>query len=77
MTFVNNRLSTLEKEMPTTPQDINRCNSVGMKRFMLSITEDMEKALEKERKKQMLGSIPETARVIIGEYLAQKQADSQ
>jgi len=41
-----------------------------MKRFMLSITDDMEKALEKERKKRMLSSIPETARVIIGEYLA-------
>jgi len=39
-----------------------------MKRFMLSITEEMEQALETERKKRMLGSIPETARVIIGEY---------
>jgi len=39
-----------------------------MKRFMLSITEEMEQALEKERKIRMLGSIPETARVIIGEY---------
>jgi len=37
---------------------------------MLSITEEMEKALEAERKKRMLGSIPETARVIIGEYLS-------
>jgi hypothetical protein len=37
---------------------------------MLSITEEMERALEKERKKRMLSSIPETARVIIGEYLA-------
>jgi len=37
---------------------------------MLSITEEMERALEKERKKRMLGSIPETARVVIGEYLA-------
>ena len=34
---------------------------MGMKRFMLSITEDMERALEKERKRRMLGSIPETA----------------
>jgi hypothetical protein len=41
-----------------------------MKRFMLSITEEMERALDKERKKRMLSSIPETARVIIGEYLA-------
>ena len=37
---------------------------------MLSITDEMEKALEKERKKRMLSSIPETARVVIGEYLA-------
>lgn len=43
---------------------------MGMKRFMLSITEEMEKALEKERKKRMLGTIPETARVVLGEYLA-------
>jgi hypothetical protein len=41
-----------------------------MKRFTLSISEEMERALEKERKKRMLDSIPETARVIIGEYLA-------
>ena len=38
--------------------------------FMLSITEEMERSLEKERKKRMLGTIPETARVILGEYLA-------
>jgi len=37
---------------------------------MLSITDEMEQALETERKKRMLGSIPETARVIIGEYLS-------
>ena len=43
---------------------------MAMKRFMLSITEEMEKALEKERKKRMLGTIPETARVILGEYLS-------
>jgi hypothetical protein len=43
---------------------------MAMKRFMLSITKEMEKALEKERKQRMLGTIPETARVILGEYLA-------
>ncbi|MFH0849157.1 MAG: hypothetical protein V1857_06620 [archaeon] len=43
---------------------------MGMKRFMLSITEEMEQALENERNKRMLGSIPETARVIIGEYFS-------
>jgi len=76
MTFVDNRLSTLEKEMPAAPQDINMCNSVGMKWFMFSITEDMQRALEKERKKRMLSSIPETTRVIIGEYLAAAHSET-
>jgi hypothetical protein len=40
-----------------------------MKRFTLSISEEMERALEKERKKRLLDSLPETARVIISEYL--------
>ncbi len=30
------------------------------KRYMLTITEKMEKELERERKKRMLDSIPET-----------------
>jgi hypothetical protein len=37
---------------------------------MLSITDEMEQALETERRKRTLGSIPETARVIIGEYFS-------
>jgi hypothetical protein len=45
---------------------------MAMKRFMLSITEEMEKALERERKRRMLSSIPETTRVILGEYIALK-----
>ena len=50
---------------------------MAMKRFMLSITEEMENALEKERKKRMLGTIPETARVILGEYLAKLEASDR
>jgi hypothetical protein len=49
---------------------------MGMKRFILSITEEMEKALERGRKKRMLGSIPETARVVIGEYLTAQEKDT-
>jgi hypothetical protein len=37
---------------------------------MLSTAKEMEKALEKEGRKRLLGIIPETARVIPGEYLA-------
>jgi len=36
----------------------------------------MEKALEKERKKRMLGTIPETARVVLGEYLAKAETST-
>jgi hypothetical protein len=50
---------------------------LGMKRFMLSITDEMEKALERERKKRMLSSIPETARVVIGEYLAAQKDNKE
>ena len=45
---------------------------MAMKRFMLSITGEMEKVLEEERKKRMLDSIPETVRMILSEHLAQK-----
>jgi hypothetical protein len=41
-----------------------------LKRYMLSITEEMEKKLEGERKKRLLDSIPETARMILSEYLS-------
>jgi hypothetical protein len=59
------------------PIDINRCKRLGMKRFMLSITDEMEKALERERKKRMLSSIPETARVVIGEYLSAQGKETE
>ncbi len=40
-----------------------------MKRFMVSIPEEMERALEKERKERMLETVPEVIRVILSEYL--------
>ncbi len=43
-----------------------------MKRFMVSIPEEMEKALEKERKERMMETLPETIRVILSEYLRTK-----
>ena len=42
---------------------------MAMKRFMVSIPEEMERALEKERKERMLETLPETIRVILSEYL--------
>lgn len=41
-----------------------------MKRYMVSVTEEMEKKLESERKKRLLDSIPETIRMILSEYLS-------
>jgi metal-responsive CopG/Arc/MetJ family transcriptional regulator len=43
-----------------------------MKRYMISITEEMAKKLEEERKKRLLDSIPETVRMILSEYLSKR-----
>lgn len=42
---------------------------MAMKRLMVSVPDEMEKALEKERRERMLETIPETVRVILSEYL--------
>ena len=41
-----------------------------MKKWNVSITEEMERRLEVERKKRALDSIPETIRYMLSEYLA-------
>jgi len=41
-----------------------------MKKWNVSITEEMEKRLEAERKRRALDSIPETIRVILSEHLS-------
>ena len=40
-----------------------------MKRILVSVPEEMERVLEKERKERMLETIPEVIRVILSEYL--------
>lgn len=40
-----------------------------MKRILVSVPEDMEKALEKERKERLLETVAETVRVILSEHL--------
>ena len=42
---------------------------MAMKKIMLSVPIEMEKALEKERKDRLLETVPETIRVILSEYL--------
>jgi Arc/MetJ-type ribon-helix-helix transcriptional regulator len=43
-----------------------------MKKVTVSMTEEMVKDLEEERKKRRLATIAETARVVIGEYLSKR-----
>ncbi len=43
-----------------------------MKRLLVSVPEEMERALEKERKERMLETVPEVIRVILSEYLRKK-----
>jgi len=39
---------------------------------MISVSEEMAKKLEEERKKRLLDSIPETIRTILSEYLSKR-----
>jgi hypothetical protein len=54
---------------------LNTADETGepmMKKYNVAITAEMETALEKERKKRMLDSIPETIRYIVSEYLSRQ-----
>lgn len=41
---------------------------MAMKKYMVSVPEEMERALEKERKERMLETIPETIRIILSDH---------
>lgn len=43
-----------------------------MKKYMVSVPTEMEKALEKEQRERMLETIPETIRMILSDYLRTK-----
>ena len=43
-----------------------------MKKYNVSVSEEMEKKLESEKKRRLLDSIPETIRVILSEYFAKQ-----
>jgi hypothetical protein len=40
------------------------------RKYTLTLTEDMHKRLEEERRRRFLHSIPETIRMIVSEYLS-------
>jgi len=45
---------------------------MAMKKVTVAMTDEMFRDLEKERKDRRLASVAEVARVVIGEYLANK-----
>lgn len=44
-----------------------------MKKYNVSISEDLEKEIEKERRRLYLDSVPETMRVLLSEHMAEKR----
>jgi Arc/MetJ-type ribon-helix-helix transcriptional regulator len=44
-----------------------------MKKYNVSISEDLEKEIDRERKRRYLESIPETMRVLLSEHMAEKK----
>jgi hypothetical protein len=42
--------------------------NMAMKKMMLSVSDDMLKALEQERKARKLETVPEAVRAVLGEY---------
>ena len=44
---------------------------MAQKRYMMTITPEMAKRLEGERKKRLLDSVPETVRMILSEYFSE------
>jgi metal-responsive CopG/Arc/MetJ family transcriptional regulator len=47
---------------------------MAMKKVMVSLPDEMVDVLDKERKERFLETIPETIRVILGDYLRTKFA---
>ena len=45
-----------------------------MQRVMLSVSDEMLKALEGERKARKLETVPEAARAVLGEYFKAKES---
>jgi len=46
---------------------------MAMKKYMVSVPDEMVKVLEKERKERLLETVPETIRVILSDYLRVKE----
>jgi len=49
---------------------------MAMQKIMVSMSNEMVRALEAERKARKLETIPETARAVLGEYFKMKEANT-
>jgi len=47
---------------------------MAMQKIMVSMSDEMVKALETERKARKLETIPETVRAVLGEYFKMKES---
>ena len=47
-------------------------NTMAMQKIMVSMSDEMVKALEEERKDRKLETIPEAVRSVLGEYFKEK-----
>jgi hypothetical protein len=45
---------------------------MAMKKYMVSVPEEMVKALEKEQKERLLETVPETIRIVLSDYFRVK-----
>lgn len=45
---------------------------MAMKKYMVSVPTEMEKALEKEQKERLVETVPETIRMILSDYFRSK-----
>jgi hypothetical protein len=45
-----------------------------MKKMMLSVSDEMFRALENERKSRKLETVPEAVRAVLGEYFKAKES---
>ena len=52
------------------PSFLRRMNELFNKRYAVTVTQEMHKMLDEERKRRFLDSIPETIRTILSEYLS-------
>lgn len=43
-----------------------------MKKYMVSVPSEMEKALEREQKERLVETVPETIRMILSDYFRSK-----